>query len=321
MPSANITAVVSFCSNDWRFLKRCIEGVSPVCRHTYVTVCDHFFDGAEENYALLLEAFERFPDCTFLVFHYDPVQSYRSYSTLDPAHPHFRHEWHNTGRWLGYLYSDPDADFLFFLDCDEIVETQKFSQWLQSADLELHAAFRFASYWHFREAQFVATAQDDSSLFVKREKLRAAWLWDEDERCGLFHRMEGQKQLNVRGEGGEPMIRHYMGVRTQEELSKKLKAWGHYWERDWEKLLKNEYSRPFTGVDFIRRYTYEATEVDFDPLTVEVPAPAPVERSEFLKRLPQFRNVIDVSKQDAFRRELEDEFRLFDCDDHQLLQQ
>ena len=126
-----------------------------------------FFDGSEENYALLEDAFRRFPQCTFLGFQFDLQETYHTFSSLFPEHPNWRHEWHNTGRMLSWFYSN--TEYLFFLDCDEIVNQEQFSLWLQHADLQNYSAHRFAMFWHFREARFVALAQNDLSLLVKKE--------------------------------------------------------------------------------------------------------------------------------------------------------
>ena len=281
-----------------------------------ITVCDHFFDGSPENYALLEEAYRRFPNCTFLEFSYDPAKSYRPFSPLFPDHPHWRHEWHNTGRWLSYYYAHPASEHLFFLDSDEIVDPTRFQEWLKGADLKDYTAYRFAMLWHFREAQFEASAWDDLTLMVNRAKISPLLLFDEDERMGIFLRAEGDKKRGVLGCDGSPMIRHYTGVRTREEMAKKLSSWGHHWERDWQALLKEFFSRPFTGKDFIRGYTYHSAQTPFDPLQEEVPDLPAVSYEEHLLGLHRFPHVIMVSKEEAFRRQLEQDFSLSHRHDH-----
>ncbi len=310
MQISRISAVISFCSNDWRFLKHCIAGVSAFCEQVIVTVCDHFFDGSRENYGLLEEAFRSFPNCTFLEFNFDARQSYRPFSPLYPEHPHWRHEWHNTGRWLSYFYSFPDTEFLFFLDCDEIVDCRRFKDWLKKADLKDHSVYRFAGFWHFREAKFEASTCDDLSLLVKKAVIDPKFLWDEDERMGLFQCLSGKKVLGVRGYDGIPMIRHYSGVRTEKELIKKFSSWGHYWERDWKSLIQEEFSRPFNGQDFIRHYRYRETESVFDPLLETVPQISDASYEQHLNSLHRFPNVVMVSREEAFKRQLEYEFLL-----------
>lgn len=306
MSFRRITAVISFCSNDWRFLKCCVAGAS-FCDRVIITVCDHCFDGSEENYALLEEAFRNFSDCQFLVFHFDPVQSYRAFSPYYQEHPDWRHEWHNTGRWLSFFYSD--TDFLLFLDCDEIIATEAFLDWLQTADLEDHSCHRFACLWHFREAKYEALAFDAGTLLVKKSKLDPDFLWDTDERMGIFQRLPQKKQLNVIGKNGRPMVRHYTGVRTKEELLKKFSTWGHHWERDWEHLVHDEFSHPFNGKDFIRYFQYREIDPFFDPLQVTIPKMPAISYQDFLNDLPCFPNVTTVSKQEAFKRQLEHEVR------------
>ncbi len=300
-----ITAVISFCSNDWRFLSRCVLGVSHFCEQVVITVCDHFFDGSKENYALLEEAYRRFPHCQFHLFHFNPTETYRAFSPHYPEHSDWRHEWHNTGRWLSYFYTD--TDFLLFLDCDEIVDTETFLDWLQTADLESHSCYRFACLWYFREAKFEALAFDEMSLLVKKSTLDPEFLWDEDERMGLFNRLPGKKQHGVRGKDDNPMIRHYTGVRTKEELLKKFAAWGHHWERDWKQLVHEEFSRPFNGRDFVRRYCYQEITPIFDPLLVDVPRLPEVSYEAFLEGLRRFPNVTIVSQKEAFKRQVEHE--------------
>ncbi len=310
MQIPRISAVISFCSNDWRFLKQCIDAVSTFSEQVIITVCDHFFDGSQENYGLLEEAFRSFPHCAFLEFNFDAEQSYRPFSPLYPEHIHWRHEWHNTGRWLSYFYSFPDTEFLFFLDCDEIVDSERFKDWLTKADFKGHSAYRFAGLWHFREAKYEALTCADLSLLVKKTAMEPHVLWDEDERMGVFQSLPGKKDPGVHGCDGAPMVRHYSGVRTEEELIKKFTSWGHYWERDWKRLIREEFSRPFNGKDFIRCYRYREVEPSFDPLIEPVPHVADLSYQEHLKGLHRFPNVIMVSKKEAFKRQIEYELML-----------
>jgi len=300
-----ITGVISFCSNDWRFLSSCIAGISPFCEEILITVCDQFFDGSLENYALLQEAFRRYPRCTFLTFAFDANVSWRPFSPLFPEHVDWRHEWHNTGRWLSALYSSLKTQYLFFLDSDEIVDSAQFVRWMQACSLE-SAAYSFAGFWHFREAKYEADGlYSDLSLLVKKQAVPLPVLWDEDERCGIFQRVEGKKESGVMGVDNLPMIRHFSGVRTKQEFIKKFSTWGHHWERDWGALVEEEFSRPFNGRDFIRRYQYKEVEAPFDPLQEEVPVLKEVTLQEYLKDLHRFSNVLRADRRESFRKELE----------------
>lgn len=290
-----LTAVISFCSNDWRYLEACVQSVQPLAHEVIITVCTHFFDGTEEDHALLELAYAQFPTCKFLLFAFDPEKTYRPFSPLYPEHPDWRHEWHNTGRYLSYFYSSPETDSLLFLDADEIVDTQRFHI------PEEYSACRFAGLWYFREAKFEADTHADLSLLVRKKNLDPDFLWDADERAGIFQRMSGQKKLGELGADGLPMIRHYGGVRPKEEFLKKCASWGHHAERNWEHLIDEEFSHPFSGQDFMRCYQYREVEPHFDPLAV----PTPTVHSKGLHRFP---NVIMVNPNDAFKRQLAYEF-------------
>ena len=37
--------IINFCSNDYSYLRHCIDGVKPFSSQVIVPVCDHFFDG------------------------------------------------------------------------------------------------------------------------------------------------------------------------------------------------------------------------------------------------------------------------------------
>jgi hypothetical protein len=298
-----ITAVISFCSNDWRFLKACIEGVRPFSEQIVITVCDHFFDGSLENYALLEEAYRLFPDCLFIEFAFDPHESYRLFSPLYPEHPDWRHEWHNTGRWIASYFAPPSSEYLLFVDTDEIIDAPRFITWLDQSEFHHYSAIRFAGYWHFRSAENEALTHADLSLLVKRGEWPSSLLWDEDERLGFAHKLPGEKRFREMGMDGKPLIRHYSWVRPKEEMKRKCALWGHHWERPWENLVDEEFSHAFQGTDFIRGYHYHATSLFFDPLQVEIPLLNHISREEHVKNLQRFKNAIMVNKNQMQKRE------------------
>ena len=302
MPTFPITAVISFCSNDWRFLKRCVEGVSPFCERVLVTVCDHFFSGEEENYGLLQEAFRRFPECTFLLFPFNAEESFRLFSAVHSSHPDWVHEWHNTGRWISYYFST--STFLFFLDSDEIINADQMKDWLLQEDLSSLTASRFAGSWRFREAGFEATSHDPVSLLVRRAALDPDLLWHEDERMGILTHLSGRVLPCEKGMDGQPMVTHYSWVRTKEETHKKVLSWGHRHERPWKELFEEEYSRSFNGVDCVRHYSYRKAQSSFDPLSEEIPSVPFLTREAFFASLPDFSNVIHVDASSMHRKEI-----------------
>jgi hypothetical protein len=317
-----IASVISFCSNDWRFFSKAIEGIRPFSQQMIVTVCDHFFDGTPENYPLLEEVYRAYPDVEFIEFAYDSKHSYNSYSTYFPDHPLWRHEWHNTGRWIAALLCDSAIEYLYFCDGDEVTEGERFLEWLDSFDYQSWDAMRFACHWYFREARYRADAQDDMCLLVKKSAISPDMWWSEHERMGIYLSIAGAKRQGVRGREGNPLVHHYSWVRTKEELLKKFSSWGHFWERDWEGLVEREFQGTFKGIDFIRGYSYMEEDPSFDPMAIEVPSLPKMGIEEHIAHVKLFDNVRRVDRQEMFRRELAHVFDLTeDWNDHQFLQQ
>jgi hypothetical protein len=306
MTTAAIASVINFCSNDFRMLRACIEGVRPFSRAILIPVCDHFFDGTCENYALLEHAYRSFADCLFIEYAFDAEQSYRPFSPHFPEHPQWRHEWANTSRWIAKYFLPEEAEYVLFLDADEILDAERFSLWLKHQDITSYSALSFAAYWYFREARYQATRHDDISLMVKKSALSSEHLWSSDERAGTLIHMPGEKKYHIKGADGHPMVHHYSWVRTKQELLKKFTTWSHHWERPWAGLLETELSSPFTGTDFIRGYEYCTVSPYFDPLAEPIPLLEKVSLLQHVRHIKKLSNVIRVEKKEMQRKEILD---------------
>jgi hypothetical protein len=46
-------------------------------------------------------------------------------------------------------------------------------------------------------------------------------------------------------------------------MIKKVKNWSHKYDRDWEALVEEEFSRNFNGTDFVHQYQYELVDNKF----------------------------------------------------------
>ena len=299
-----IASILSFCSNDYRFFDRCLEGLRPFSSQIIVTVCDHFFDGTPENYALIEALYAKYPDVTFIEFAYRSETSYCYSSLLSCEHLLWRHLWHNTGRWIAYFFLDPSIEYLYFSDGDEITEGDRFASWLSSREFESYKAIRFACYWYFREARYRALVEDDMTLLVKRSEIDPFWFWSEHERMGLYLDMPAPKRIHMKDHEGRPFVHHYSWVRARKEMEKKFASWGHFWERDWPILIQEEYGRPFNGTDFIRKYRYEEVTPFFDPMAVPILDLPSISYEEHRQRLAKWPHVIAVTPESMFRKEL-----------------
>lgn len=250
----NLASVINFCTYDLRFLHKCIQGVRPFSSQIVIAVCDHLFNGEKEDPTLLQQIYETYPDVDFVEFAYSEDEVYGTPSKLVPNSPGWSTHWHNSARLIATYFLRPDIETVLFLDVDEI-----FSSPIPEIDLDV---VRFATYWYFRTSNNCATVYPNGPLLIRRGLLNTEILLNEDERMGMYELVDGSKAQNYLV-GKRPIVHHYSWVRPNQEIKKKISAWGHHWERDWKKLLEQE-------SDFVRRYSYEKVKSYWDPLKEEI---------------------------------------------------
>jgi hypothetical protein len=245
---APLGTIINFCSNDYPFLRHCIDSIKSVSAQVIIPVCDHFFDGKEEDRDSLDRIYAENPDVRFIEFPFDKNKSlYGSHSSV---------YWHNLARMMGRFFLKEDIRYAFFLDCDEIADTPRFSQWLQTFPYQDYEAIRFYNYWYFRESRLQAKTWEDSPLLVKKEILDGTLLMTERERPGIYDEVPGKKTKKMPANDGKPMFHHYSWVRTKEQLMRKVVSWSHNWQRDWTAQVEEEFSHDFNGTDFVHGYEF-----------------------------------------------------------------
>jgi hypothetical protein len=306
----SLATVINFCSNDWRFLSACVESARRFSQQIIISVCDHFFNGEPENYALLEHFYKLMPDCLFLEFHFDNENPYGRAAPIAAEDLDGVHHWHNTGRLIPYYFLESEVESVLYLDADEIIDADRFQTWLDGFDHRSYSGLRLASYWYFREARYQATAQADISLLVKRSVLSPDAILDPDERMGLYCQLSGEKKMDVLGLDGRPLVHHYSWVRTKEEMLKKTRTWGHHWERDWTRLIDEEYAKGFTGKDFARGFEYVEIEPFWNPLEQQIPELDPIDLEKHIENVKSFYNVRRITPEEIFRMDLEQQLRI-----------
>jgi len=250
-----IGTIINFCSNEIRFIKDCIEQAKQFSENLFIVVADHFFDGRKENINLLETLFTSFPDITFIVYPFFKEGIKASFFKEEDKD----HLWHSISRYIGYCYLAKEIEYVLFLDVDEIVEAKKFLRWLDSFSYKEYDAMSLANYWYFRSSNYRAKIYEDSPVLIKKKALTKKVLLHKDERLALLSQTKGKKKKKVCWEN-LPMIHHYSWVRSKEEMLKKVNSWGHKKDRDWPKLVEEEFSRPFSGKDFIHGYEFETVQ-------------------------------------------------------------
>lgn len=299
---SNICSIISFCTYDLRYLQKCLESVAPFSKQIIVPICDHFYNGQEENYPLLELIYRSYPHIQFIEFAYSDKQVYGTPMKLLPGSPGYAQHWHNSARLIGFYFLNDDIDKVLFCDVDEI-----FSDWPQTDLIEDFLAVRFATYWYFLSPENRARETPDGPLLVKRSALEPQLLIHPDERSGIFEHLSGNKRKGF-AVNGSPIVHHYSWVRTKEELLQKIRSWGHHWERNWEKLL-NE-TTIGSKTDFVRGYTYETIASLWDPLQEHIPhISEKISLEEHRATIKQMKNVKQLTPQEVFRLEINWEIR------------
>jgi hypothetical protein len=254
-----VATVLNFCSNEARFLKSCIEQCRIFSRQIVIPVCDHLFDGTPENRDFLQQVYAAFPDCQFIEYPFisQPLSERRRNKAT------VAHFWPCVSRLVGTQYLNDDVEQVLYLDVDEIPDGKRFSEWLKSGDCAQHSGLRLAGYWYFREARYQALNWEDTAMVVRRRLLDDSALLSEDERGAIYHSIPGPKRRVATHPDGYPMFHHYSWVRTKEEMLVKVRAWGHRADRDWERLVEQEFSQPFSGKDFVHGYSFQECSPQF----------------------------------------------------------
>ncbi len=254
-----LATIVNFCTNESRFIKLCLDQALQFSQQVIVPVCDHFFDGTEENRPLLEQIYQAFPQCLFVEYPFIPEKIPKK--VFDKVPP--SHFWHSLSRLIGAQFLEEGIENVLFLDADEIPEASRFMDWLECSDYPCHTVLKLANYWYFRDSCYQADKWEDSIVFAQKRALEPHLLLRKEERDAIYNSLPGPKRRMVVGPNGKPMFHHYSWVRTEEEMLKKVRNWGHCQDRDWEILVKKEFSGPFQGVDFVHQYQHKTVKPAF----------------------------------------------------------
>ena len=298
MPVKFFGTVISYCTNDYRFIGKCIAEAKKFSDHVVIPVCDHFFSGVPENRNLLNQTYAEHPDCTFVEFTFTPDRHYSPYCTHVPSDEGWTRLWHSTARYIGSLFLRDEIDYFFFLDCDEIPEGEKVAEWLHAGEYRNYNALRLLGYYYALRCTLRAKKFQSLALLIRRSALEPRFFLQVDERHGLYQWISEPKKKEVRG-GAKPFFHHYSWVRPQSECLHKADTWGHRTEENWETQIEKSFEEK-KFKDLFGQIDLEFEEIEnpyFDPLAVSLPTRA------ILKQ--EFPHVKRVTPRDIFQIEIE----------------
>jgi len=246
----HVATVINYCTNEYRFIHKCINNVSLFSSQIIVAVCNSFFDGKPENRYLLNRTYEENPDALFIEFQYDENLFMRNGA-------HFPH---NLARWIGYKYLNSDIEYILFIDADEIVDGALFKKWLDQDIFINLAAMTFRSYWYFRKSFYRARQTETLGVLISRNSITKTKMFHNRERNAMLQTPAGL----VFPYEGEPFFHHFSWVRTKKEMLRKVSSWGHKNDRNWVELVEQEFTGTFSGRDFVHGYDYDIVKSFMD---------------------------------------------------------
>ncbi len=291
-----LSTIINYCTNDYRTFAKCVEEVKKFSSQILVVTCDHFFNGEPEDRELLHSTYAEFPEISFIEFAHAKDELYSPYVNCPREDTDFMDYMHSTTRFISFFFIDQAAEYVLYLDSDEIIEGDQFVKWLKSKEYENYDAVRWLQHYYFRSAYFQAEDFQIGGLFAKKDKITlSALMHNKYDRCGIYHNIEGRKTEGI-SFMDKPFVHHYSWVKTKAECLLKAKSTPLHWEKDWDKIIEDEFSRDFQGKDFDGRSYRILEKTYFDPFAVPLPKKQVTQES--------FSNVRKVDKNEIRRREL-----------------
>jgi len=242
-----IASLITYCTNEYRFIKHCIDHAKPFSDQIIVSSSDCFFDGEKENSELLDKTYQENSAAEFIESEWTPGHDVRY--------------WCNMARYVGSQQLHDDIDWVVLLDSDEIFDTELFMDFLNTTDFR-HVSYKLANYYYFREPIYQSVQWEDSIVLCQRRVFNVDVTHPYHERGQYSEMLVNEPVLrHVTHSNGLPMIHHYSWVRTREQMLKKVQKWWHSPDRpDWTQLVEEEFTHPFTGKDFLHPYEYKTVE-------------------------------------------------------------
>lgn len=242
-----LATVISYCTNDERFIRECIEQASKVSDVVIVPISSHLFDGTPENTESITKLSAEYPNVSFIMFDWE-----------EGKHPRY---WHNMSRIVGNHILPEDVDWVLFLDSDEILDSKLFNEFKKDPTFNKYDSYKLGCYWYFRDNNIQATTYEDSPVLVRKHLVAIDPDNLHSEREQLHEALNVPKRRMVL-QNNTPMVHHYSWVRTREQMIQKVKAWGHNTDKDWVTLIEEEFSRPFNGTCFVNNYEFNIVELE-----------------------------------------------------------
>lgn len=253
----NISVVINYCSNEKMFLEPILSECQKFSDDIVVSYGSHLYDGTKEDTSDILIYQKRFPDIIFTEYNVDISldNKYRRGVNNRPTA-----YWHNLARWNGIKHIKNNR-WVFLIDCDEIPEGARLSDFFKNFNFDENKCYKFANYWYFKEPVNQSTSLEDSVLFIHSKHLNEKTIfgdWERDHTITSSGLKLERMVMDTR-----PFFHHYSWVRTIEGLRHKISSWAHsndiFKNADVDSIIRHIFKDSNVN-DVVHNYTYIKVE-------------------------------------------------------------
>lgn len=264
-----ISVIMPYCSNDYRFLRPNLKQLLKFTNSIFVIYSDHFWNGDLENEEIIEKSIQENPEANFIKVPYEnknpPIPEFLC--QLIPKRILFRpvygvRYFEGLIRWKGYLQAKKvKPDYFLFLDVDEIVDGDRFREWLKKGIYKNLNALILSSYEYFRSPKFQGKEWSSKGVLVKNREIAKKDFFTYRIRRRFYQTSAPPKKEGVVGLDGGPMVHHYSWIRNENHFFKKVEITSIHGLNDRRKRkIKKEFSKPL--IDHEPIWGKEVVEVE-----------------------------------------------------------
>jgi len=229
-----IEAVILYSSNDSKYFQHCVGNLLKLNIPCHVITYTHMWKGTPENMEVYKKSNEMFKD--------NPLYKQYLIEWTEGQNPW---HWEYIGRKLGI--DNVTSEYTLLIDIDEIVDIEKTQKWIESGWFKQYNTMKLTCNIYWREPKFLSDKPQWNAIMVKSELAKQV-PYCFGGRNPYYNRISNSACWPLTVE--DAFIDHYTFTRDKEEMTMKVKNWGHADDRnDWDELIEQEFSREFTEND------------------------------------------------------------------------
>lgn len=255
MKQDDLSIIINYCSRDKAFIYINIEECLKITYNIILSCGNKLFNGDEEDLEHLNNLQKKYPFIKVLIFEVN-VHEYNPLTKRKNAY------FHNKARLLGYREAQKlyNTNWYLFIDADEIPDSYLFIRNMKELN-DINKTYKLFTYSYFREPIYQSNFVESLILLCHKNNLTSRSLMNHMERScytsanGLMDNSlidnPNHEVIDIQDKHSSiPLFHHYSWVRSKENMIKKVNGWGHQDDKDWLKIIEEEFTHDFNFVDF-----------------------------------------------------------------------